>query len=72
MANETKNTNLVPINLKLDATLYNKVKILSTILETKRNNKVHIYDVMNEAMALVVEKYAEDIKSQLELFNDLK
>ncbi|MGN9163453.1 hypothetical protein [Clostridium sulfidigenes] len=72
MANETKNTNLVPINIKLDATLYNKVKILSTILETKRNNKVHIYDVMNEAMALVIEKYAEDIKSQLELFNDLK
>ncbi|GEM_PF-1865603 len=72
MANETKNTNLVPINIKLDATLYNKVKILSTILETKRNTKVHIYDVMNEAMALVIEKYAEDIKSQLELFNDLK
>lgn len=72
MANETKNTNLIPINIKLDATLYNKVKILSTILETKRNNKVHIYDVMNEAMALVIEKYAEDIKSQLELFNDLK
>lgn len=71
MANDTKNVNLVPVNIKLDATLYSKVKLLATILEIKQNKKVNIYDVMNEAMSLVIQKYDEDIKSQLELFNDL-
>lgn len=67
---ETKNTNLIPVNIKLDATLYSKIKLLTTIIEIKENRKVNIYDVMNEAMSLVIEKYDDDIKAQLELFNN--
>lgn len=66
------NENLNIVNIKLDSTLYSKVKLLAVILENKYGRKVPIYELMNEAMILIVEKYSSDIKEQLQLFDDIK
>ena len=54
------------INIKLNVNLYNKVKILATILDAKSEDKVQINDLMNEAMKLLLEKHKDVIQKELE------
>ena len=54
------------INIKLNTTLYNKVKILASILDSKSDEKVQINELMNEAMQLLINKYQNVIQEELE------
>lgn len=54
------------INIKLNTTLYNKVKILASILDSKSDDKVQINELMNEAMQLLLNKYQPVIQEELE------
>lgn len=61
------------INLKINSALYNKVKILSSILSCKRNENVQINELINESMCLLLDKYQnvieEELKDMLEIKN---
>lgn len=61
--NEEKN-----INIKINSNLYNKIKILAAILESRGNKKIQINELMNEAMELLLEEYNSIIKEQLNDF----
>ena len=54
------------INIKLNLNLYNKVKILATILDGKSDDKVQITDLMNDAMKLLLEKHKDIIQEELQ------
>lgn len=61
------------INIKLNNSLYNKVKILASILDSKSEEKVQINELMNEAMLLLLNKYQATIQEELEdLLNNNK
>ena len=60
------------INLKLKASLYNKVKILSSILSCKKGVNVQINELMNESMILLLSKYQDVIQEELECMLDNK
>ena len=62
----TKPSDDKSINMKLNLNLYNKVKILATILDAKSEDKVQINDLMNEAMRLLLEKHKDVIQKELE------
>lgn len=62
----TKPSDDKSINMKLNLNLYNKVKILATILDAKSEDKVQINDLMNEAMKLLLEKHKDVIQKELE------
>lgn len=55
------------INIKINNNLYNKIKILAAILES-RGNKIQINELMNEAMELLLSEYNHIIKEQLNDF----
>lgn len=69
MSNKTEKN----INLKINSALYNKVKILSSILSCKRNENVQINELINESMCLLLDKYQsvieEELKDMLEIKN---
>lgn len=67
--NQTEEKN---INLKLNASLYNKVKILSSILSCKKGVNVQINELMNESMILLLSKYQDVIQEELECMLDNK
>lgn len=54
------------INIKLNVNLYNKVKILATILDANSEDKIQINDLMNEGMKLILEKHKDVIQQELE------
>lgn len=61
------------INIKLNNSLYNKVKILASILDSKSEEKIQINELMNEAMQLLLDKYKATIQEELEgLLNNNK
>lgn len=68
-----KNTNQTEeknINIKLNASLYNKVKILSSILSCKRGVNVQINELMNESMTLLLNHYQDVVQEELECMLD--
>lgn len=66
------NKNEKNINLKINSSLYNKVKILSSILSCKRNETVQINELINEAMTLLLDKYQAVIQEELQDMLDNK
>ena len=67
--NQTEEKN---INIKLNASLYNKVKILSSILSCKKGANVQINELMNESMVLLLNNYQDVIQKELECMLDTK
>lgn len=63
-----KQTEEKNINIKINSNLYNKIKILAAILESRGNKKIQINELMNEAMELLLEEYNHIIKEQLNDF----
>ena len=59
--NQTEEKN---INIKLNASLYNKVKILSSILSCKKGANVQINELMNESMVLLLNNYQDVIQKE--------
>lgn len=64
----SKQTEEKNINIKINSNLYNKIKILAAILESRGNKKIQINELMNEAMELLLEEYNGIIKEQLNDF----
>lgn len=56
------------INIKINNNLYNKIKILAAILESRGSKKIQINELMNEAMELLLQEYNDVIKEQLNDF----
>lgn len=56
------------INIKINNSLYTKVKVLAAILESQSNKKIQINELMNEAMELLLEEYQSVIQEELSDF----